>query len=595
MLERKISHRVNLKARSIARSGEIYLLIVCFLAFSLIIPSRSAVHSQTTQQEEAQDQQFSALLAKAEADGQVRVILELREVGKVIALLDNQSFDQAIEQHQGAIANAQDVLLQDVADYVQLDSVRKFPYIPFMAMTVNVDGLKALRSSRYVGDIQENRKFLPATNESVPLIGAPGAWMRGYSGVGQTIAILDSGIDKFHPALAEKIVSEACYSRANGTGHVSLCPPLGPGLPPPTNSTAEGSGVNCDICKHGTVVAGVAAGNASTFSGVAKNATIISIQVFHKEGSELWANEEDILDGLTRVFQLRNDYKIAAVNLSVGTSTLYTENCDASYKAFKEMFDLLRSVGIAPVVSSGNDGRSDRISATACVSSAISVGSTDDGSSSGNISTMVDVVSDFSNSYPYLNLLAPGRFIYSSVPNGGYENGWWGTSFAAPHVAGAWAVLKSVKPQATVDEVLNTLVSTGKPITDSRNGVTRPRIQLDAAVEFIRAGRAWDLIIQDDRTGDVLLINSLTKEYQYIRCGQGGFMMSGRGEITRRGCLIRFSDGSRVTAVIDRCLIGPRNTGQVVIKSTPLGPTFFINDSNILNNSAICPMTPVPN
>jgi hypothetical protein len=53
---------------------------------------------------------------------------------------------------------------------------------------------------------------------------------------------------------------------------------------------------------------------------------------------------------------------------------------------------------------------------------------------------------------------------------------------AAPHVTGAWAVLKSKWPDWTVDQVLTALTSTGYPITDSRNGITKPLIQVDAAI-----------------------------------------------------------------------------------------------------------------
>ena len=49
---------------------------------------------------------------------------------------------------------------------------------------------------------------------------------------------------------------------------------------------------------------------------------------------------------------------------------------------------------------------------------------------------------------------------------------------ATPHVAGAWALLKSAKPTATVAEVLTALQSTGVPITDPRNGIVKSLIQI---------------------------------------------------------------------------------------------------------------------
>jgi subtilisin family serine protease len=93
-------------------------------------------------------------------------------------------------------------------------------------------------------------------------------------------------------------------------------------------------------------------------------------------------------------------------------------------------------------------------------------------------------VSSFSDSASFLTLLAPGQYIYSSVPGGGFAT-MMGTSMATPHVAGAWAVLKFARPSATVDQTLYALSATGKPITDPRNGITKPRIRLNTAADLL--------------------------------------------------------------------------------------------------------------
>ena len=140
----------------------------------------------------------------------------------------------------------------------------------------------------------------------------------------------------------------------------------------------------------------------------------------------------------------------------------------------------MRGAGIATVIASGNDGSAFGISAPACISTAMSVGSTDDGS----FGTAVDTVSDFSNSSPNLTLLAPGRWITSSVPGGGFAI-FAGTSMAAPHVAGAWAILKSRRPAATVSEIANAFAATGTGVFDGRNGITKPRINVNAALQAL--------------------------------------------------------------------------------------------------------------
>jgi hypothetical protein len=101
---------------------------------------------------------------------------------------------------------------------------------------------------------------------------------------------------------------------------------------------------------------------------------------------------------------------------------------------------------------------------------------------------VLDAVSPFSNSSEALDLLAPGQPIESSVPGGGFGI-LSGTSMAAPHVAGAWAVLKQQNPQASVSAILDAIASAGVPISDPRNGITRPRLQLDAALGT--GGGAW--------------------------------------------------------------------------------------------------------
>jgi subtilisin family serine protease len=161
------------------------------------------------------------------------------------------------------------------------------------------------------------------------------------------------------------------------------------------------------------------------------------------------------------------------MSLGAGYYDSYCDS-DSDQLATKAAIDTLRSVNIATVIASGNDGYSDGISAPACISSAVSVGSTTD----------ADVVSSFSNVASFLSLLAPGSSITSSVPGVGYET-WSGTSMAAPHVAGAWAVLKSKMPSASVSEILTSLQTSGVTVDDTRPGwfVTgMKRIQVDAAL-----------------------------------------------------------------------------------------------------------------
>ena len=81
--------------------------------------------------------------------------------------------------------------------------------------------------------IEEDTPSEPNLAQSGPLIGASAAWADSLSSAGQTVAILDSGVDGSHPFLSGKVVSEACFSTngvtANGSVK-SLCPGSGPAV-----------------------------------------------------------------------------------------------------------------------------------------------------------------------------------------------------------------------------------------------------------------------------------------------------------------------------------------------------------------------------
>lgn len=382
----------------------------------------------------------------------------------------------SVDQQRAAIAQAQAAFLER---HTLTDAVA-FPIIPFIALSADAQLLAALRTDPEVLSIEEDVAMPPTLAESGPLVGANYAWAQGYTGAGQAIAILDTGVDKTHPFLSGKVAAEACYSNSGGGGGgVSLCPG---GV---VSSTAVGSGVNCPTsitgCNHGTHVAGIAAGRGSSFSGIAKDSQVIAIQVFTEftASNTALSYTSDQIAGLQRVQALAGSMNIAAANLSLGNSTLNPAYCDLANPSMTAAINSLRSIGIATIISSGNDSYTTGVSFPACISSAISVGATQDGSLGA---TPTDSVWTQSNSAAYLNLLAPGRWINSSVPGGTFSN-FTGTSMAAPHVAGAWAVLKQIQPTATVDSLLNLLTSTGLPITDTRNGVTTPRLRLGRAVD----------------------------------------------------------------------------------------------------------------
>jgi subtilisin len=445
------------------------------------------------------NQRFRKLSDVAQKKGTVPVIVRVRAAYRPEGQISNAA--EALAQ-RAVIKEAQDRLIAGLR-YAP-SSVKTTANLPYVAAGVDATGLEQIQSSSEALDVFENKAMRLAMAQSLPLVGAPNAWAGGFTGAGKTIAVLDSGVDKSHPWLSQKVVSEACFSTNDpAAGYNSVCPG---GV---AESTAVGSGVHCTVlggignCDHGTHTAGIAAGRG----GVAYRANVISIQVmsYVNTPSEcrglpecLLARTSDVMSALNRVYDLRSAYDIAAVNISLASDG-YTSYCDAEFQPMKDAIALLRSVNIATVIAAGNEYLTDALSYPACISSAVSVGATGDGTSS---SAPVDVVSEFSNSASFLNLLAPGDFITSAVPGGGVAGGF-GTSIAAAHVSGAWAMLKQKldQPQqaASVDEVLNKLTTTGVNVTDSRNGVTKPRIKIDAALEVNAPPDDWRAAYYNNR------------------------------------------------------------------------------------------------
>lgn len=466
------------------------------------------------------DETWASLDETAKEQGRVPVLVALAVPG-----VDAGGPGSATAEGRRAIGAAADALLRDLG----ADSSRRLKTtdaMPLLSFHARPGDLAKLRRSPHVLLVAEDREHdveLPqSAGDDGRAVGAPqqpestgagvaattsnglvthvGDWWDyyrigvdrarayGWTGSGQTVAVLDTGVDRNHAWLAGRVVAEACFSTTYVGSTFGNCP----------NGTnrqfGTGAAQPCwysPLCAHGTHVAHTAAGHW----GVGSGAGIVAVQVFHATAADPRVYDSDIVWALSHVYSLRSTYRIAAVNMSIGGGG-YTGYCDnqatdgsiaATYVT--GWIKALKDVGIATVVSSGNDDYVNAVSAPACISHAVSVGNT----------TLTAAGADAvfgrawngerwigSNSNATLDLLAPGTDICSAVPTAfdadGVDCNYIGTSMAAPHVAGAFAVLRQYRPYATVDQIQTALRLSGPGVYDDRNGVTRTRIDVFAAL-----------------------------------------------------------------------------------------------------------------
>jgi subtilisin family serine protease len=425
---------------------------------------------------------IAALIEKAEAEGPLPVIVELTSNA------------------------AQDAVIAEI-DGLDAEVTVQYNLFPLLALRAGPDALAALAVSPRVVSVREDIPRPPALNTTLPVINGDDVQNLGWDGSGQTVAILDTGIDVDHDffgAGGSRIVSQACYSNSGGAGSgVTLCPDGSNALE--TGNAADAETAQClngtdNICDHGSHVAGIAAGSTSTLTGdpgngVAPGSTIIAIQVFTRFNSMTDCNpdpapcvltyEADQISALERVLELDTStpggtLTVAAANMSLGGGE---ESAFCNGDARETAVTALLNAGIAPVISAGNDSFDDAVGAPGCIQNAITVGSTNDD----------DTVSSFSNRGTLLDLFAPGCIndpvlgeigMISSVPDDAFGRKC-GTSMAAPMVTGAFAILREAYPTATIATLLQYMQDTGVDITYTSGGgsVTTPRLNLLAALQ----------------------------------------------------------------------------------------------------------------
>jgi subtilisin family serine protease len=313
--------------------------------------------------------------------------------------------------------------------------------------------------------------------ESVPLTRADLAQAQGLDGRGVTVAILDTGIDAANPDFARRISAQRCFcDNLNGTG----CCPNG-------EATQSGTLAARDDNGHGTHVTGIVAGaGVMAPRGIAPGVRIVAVKVL--DGDKQFRSFTQIYRALEWIAAERDDVKV--INMSLGSWSVFgAGECDTSALAIgmRGVVNELRQRGVLITASSGNQGSLTGTTLPACMTEVLGIGATYDAAREYHAlcdarDVHADDVACFSNSSESLDLLAPGATITASARGGGFAT-MSGTSMAAPHVAGALALMHQVSAVGlTAAQAETILKSSGRRVVDARNGLAFTRLDVASAV-----------------------------------------------------------------------------------------------------------------
>lgn len=343
----------------------------------------------------------------------------------------------------------------------EADIIHDYSHLPMFALRLHSSrALNRLAERSDVEAIYPDSTIHPHLGQSLPLVEQPTAALVGRTGTNATMAILDSGVNWNHAAFG------SCTA---------------PGVPTTCKvavavEIALDDGSTMDSTGHGTNV-------AATALGVAPGARIAALDVFGSGGT---SSDSTIINGINWAIANRVTYNIVSLNMSLGDGGRYTTLCSSkATNPYVTPIVNARNAGILPVASSGNEAYTDGIARPACTPGVISVGAVYDANLGArgwtvctDSTTAADKVACFSNSASFLTMLAPGAIITAAGSSYG------GTSQAAPHVAGAVAVLRAQWPEETLGETFSRLSTQAVVITDHRNGYTFPRFTLTGALRL---------------------------------------------------------------------------------------------------------------
>jgi subtilisin family serine protease len=276
-------------------------------------------------------------------------------------------------------------------------------------------------------------KLQPSLRESVPQISAPAAWRAGYTGKGVPVAVLDTGYDANHPDLRGAVSEAHNFTDSPDTG---------------------------DQVGHGTHVASTVAGRATASDGVYKGVAPSASLYIGKVCDVTGCPESSVLPGMEWAAS-----RARVINMSLGGP-----GGDGTDPLSVGLNTLTAQTGALFVVAAGNSGEhgDQTVTTPALADAALAVGAVNKN----------DELASFSSRGPRAGdaavkpeITAPGVGIVAAraagtgdgKPVNDHYTTFSGTSMAAPHVAGAAALLAEQHPDWKAEQLKGALMGSAEP------------------------------------------------------------------------------------------------------------------------------------
>ncbi|MEN7981949.1 MAG: S8 family serine peptidase [Nanoarchaeota archaeon] len=414
------------------------------------------------------------VIDELENNNDVRVIVELKEpsLEKGIIFVIKKTSDEIKSEKEQA--------KQEIINQVSNEKI-KHVFDKSIALEISEKKIKQLEKNSNIKSIKIDKPFFAFLQDSVPLINASTTWPIQLSsfnitGINETVCIIDTGVDSSHTDLQNQVVGEYCFCSATEGVYPNCCP----------DTTNEDNNAT-DNNGHGTHVAGIVAAFGE-INGVAIGAKIAMVKVLNSTGSGYSSDTAAAIEWCTNNVEL---YNISVISLSLGGGQ-YNDYCDGEDATTTNIINTAVGKNISVIVATGNidaayPNKLAGIASPACIKNSTRISATDKLDSPAFYAFRNKNFTDI--------FFAPGTSINSTSTialdgcdlYGDYMS-CSGTSMSAPHVAGAFAIIRQFfrlqnNKIPTSSEIKILLNNTGKLIDDSSgSGLNFTRIDVYSAL-----------------------------------------------------------------------------------------------------------------